>query len=319
MTEDQPEGEFDFKMRAISELNTAAPFEGFFKIKQQTLADITADMQERGYDRSQPIIVWKGRDIVIDGHSRLQAAKKIGLAEVPVHEAHFDNEDEAFDYAVHNQRDRRNLTDAELHKLIQAVDQRKRQGERTDLASDEAKSTPGKSAAVTAEKLGISVTKAEQSRAVAANPEINQKVSGGELSIAKGAKEARAEKKAEATSEPATTKKTIAIKQADKALQELGKIPKDDPEYWEAFEKVLRWIGKQEGMLRNCWAKRQTGGQVGENWAVAVLYGYEIIPAEAEPVSVSAPEPETAPEPEKKSVKRVKQKSSKAMSGEVSA
>ena len=68
--------------------------------------------------------------------------------------------------SIKRQRDRRNLTDAELLKCIEVVDKRKRQGERTDLAPPDAKLETGKSSEDTASLLGISPRKVERARTV---------------------------------------------------------------------------------------------------------------------------------------------------------
>jgi len=87
--------------------------------------------------------------------------------------AGFPGEDEAIQYAIHRQRDRRNMTEAELWKCIQWMDKRKKRGgdhkseEFKSKASDEAiDSEVSKSAEKTAETLGISRAKVEKARTV---------------------------------------------------------------------------------------------------------------------------------------------------------
>lgn len=63
-----------------------------------------------------------------------------------------------------NQRDRRSLTDQDLLRRIEALDSRKRSGERTDLASRDARSE--KSASQTAKIVGTSRSKVEQARVI---------------------------------------------------------------------------------------------------------------------------------------------------------
>jgi ParB-like chromosome segregation protein Spo0J len=148
--------------RLISELEIRVPFKTLFPVKPKDLDAITEDIQANGYDLSEPIHVWG--DTVVDGHTRLQAALEAGLDRVPVYPHDFPDEDAALAYAIGKQRRRRNLTDAEILRAVDLLDQRKRQGERTDLASSDAKS--GKSAAATAEMLGVSQTKVERARSV---------------------------------------------------------------------------------------------------------------------------------------------------------
>jgi ParB-like chromosome segregation protein Spo0J len=107
----------------LEEIKTAEPFKSLFPIEGEVLDRIQADMREHGYDPSQPVVLWSEKGIVIDGHSRLQAAQELGLEEVQVHKKSFPDEAAALEYAVHNQRDRRNLTQAQLFKMIEIVDE----------------------------------------------------------------------------------------------------------------------------------------------------------------------------------------------------
>jgi ParB-like chromosome segregation protein Spo0J len=66
-------------------------------------------MEKNGFDNFKPIDVWQG--IVIDGNSRFKAAIMAGIKEVAVYEHNFRNQEEALEYAIHNQRGRRNITE----------------------------------------------------------------------------------------------------------------------------------------------------------------------------------------------------------------
>jgi len=177
----------------IKDLTMEKPFKGLFPIAQDTIAAIRKDMEDNKYDLSRPVVIWpwQGRNIVIDGNTRILAAKLAGLETVPVDTKDFKDEHEALQYAIHNQRDRRNMTDADILRYIEAVDKRKKSGERTDLASLEAKS--GKSAKETAEIIGTSTTKVEKARTILdhADEKTKQEVSEGKKTIHKAAKETR--------------------------------------------------------------------------------------------------------------------------------
>ena len=85
------------------------------------------------------------------------------------------------------QRDRRNLTHAELAGFVArgmaALDRVKPQGQRSDLASIEAKS--GKSAAETAAALGVSRAQVERVRTVLAseNFAVKEQLHAGQITI----------------------------------------------------------------------------------------------------------------------------------------
>ncbi len=80
-------------------------------------------MQEKGFDRSRPITIWSGKGVVVDGHARLQAAKNLGLEEVPVVESEFEDETAALQYAIHNQSHRRYIAYGELRAYTNALDE----------------------------------------------------------------------------------------------------------------------------------------------------------------------------------------------------
>ena len=112
----------------ISAIITRPPFNELFAISPAVLENIKQAMAEGGYDQSQPIVLWEGENVVIDGHTRLQAAREVGLEDIPVFYKRFADEGEALAYAIHNQRNRRNLTDAEILRCIEALDRRKERG-----------------------------------------------------------------------------------------------------------------------------------------------------------------------------------------------
>jgi len=193
-------------------LKMASPFRGLFpqnRALEQTIAD---DLEVHGFDPAFPIVVWDG--IVIDGHTRLIAAREQGLHQVAVIRKAFDSVRDALEYAVHCQRDRRNLSNEGLMNAIAAIDAKYREQaaqRQKDLAGSRPRTSPskegkvgrGESAGQTAEALGVSRSTVERVRAIENDntpPEIKQKVRSGEVSITKGAEMARAARK------PAPTK-----------------------------------------------------------------------------------------------------------------
>ena len=124
---------------------------------------------------------------MVDGHTRLAAAQKIHLNKVPITLKEFVGEDEALQYAIRSQCNRRNLSDAELLTCLSELDKRKMRGGNS-IASREA---IGKFAEKTADLLGISRTKVEQLRTVYdhAPEKLKEAVSRGDISINKAYKE----------------------------------------------------------------------------------------------------------------------------------
>ena len=193
--------------KRVSEIKTREPFEGLFPIDNKTLAAVTDDMREQGYDAAQPIILWKEGGCILDGHTRLLAAQAAGIEDVPVAWKSFASEDEAVAYSIHCQRDRRNLTGADILRWVGELDKRQTAGRKPkELASLDANF--GKSADRTAETIGTSTRKVEKARAILdyAPPEVKAQVLSGEKSINKAYTETQAKRKEEKKSTKASAK-----------------------------------------------------------------------------------------------------------------
>lgn len=113
------------------ELELAQPFSDIFPERADVVQAIEKKMAESGYDMAQPIVIWQREPgtnpVVVDGNQRCRAARKAKI-QVGVFYQKFASEDEAVDYAISRQRDRRNLTDLELIRCIQHLDSRKTPG-----------------------------------------------------------------------------------------------------------------------------------------------------------------------------------------------
>ena len=143
-------------------LRTAEPFKSLFPIREADLDKIADDMKKHGFDHAHPIIVWAGHKFtVVDGHTRLAAARRLGIDAIPVVVREFGNENDALEYAIDSQRNRRNLSDAEMMRCLSALDKRRKTGRPKD--SDV---IHGKSADATAYLLGTSRCKVEKLRTI---------------------------------------------------------------------------------------------------------------------------------------------------------
>lgn len=174
----------------IGDIRTASPFRDLFPIIDKVVEGLYWDMQKNGFDPTKPIVLWESHNsIVIDGHMRLRAANKAGLIQVPVMLKKFATEEDALKYAVHCQRNRRNITDREIIHCIAALDERKdRTKNFTATPSKVPNGTLGKSATETANLLGINYRKVERARVVLdeAPDEIKEAVKSGQMSIHEG-------------------------------------------------------------------------------------------------------------------------------------
>ena len=209
------------------EIKTHKSFEALFPIRPELLGKIENDMREGTYDISQPIILatWEGQKepVCIDGHTRVKAAINAEIENVPVFTHEYDDEQEALEKAIRLQRNRRNITDAEILACVEALDARKPRG--GDRRSEEAKSKASsdaiekpssKSAQETADLLGISTTKVERTRAVLdhGDPDMREAVKNGEVSINKACNETRKKRKKSKSLKEKTASQTTNCRDA---------------------------------------------------------------------------------------------------------
>lgn len=164
----------------VNQIKLRKEFKNLFPINKVNLEKIARRMKDDGYDNSQPVHIWKdGNDhVLIDGHHRRLAAMEAGLPEIPVFIHEFDCVEDAIEYSLSLQTERRNLNDAELLSALDVLDSLKRRGKGS-------KGEKGKSAERTAKALGTSTTKVEKARAIAqrASEDIKAAVEKGELSL----------------------------------------------------------------------------------------------------------------------------------------
>ncbi|MDD4817442.1 MAG: ParB N-terminal domain-containing protein [Victivallaceae bacterium] len=156
-------------------LQTQAPFDRIFPIQESVLKKIISQMRKSGFDDANPIIVWKKEEpVVLDGHTRLQAALTLGIDEVPIVLKEFPDTAAALDYAVGQQVGRRNITPGDMLRYIEAADHLLQRGrpKKDDTVNAEEKIAPiganfrGKSAAKLAEILKTTQRQAERLRKI---------------------------------------------------------------------------------------------------------------------------------------------------------
>ena len=181
-------------------IKTRPPFSTLFPIDNCVWEAIKENMEAAGFDASKPLDVWRQENILLDGHTRLAAAKAAQI-DVEIFYHDFDTEEAALEYAISNQRNRRNLTDADIFRCVSALDSRKQAGRPSDkLAQPCANSEEaGKSSEKTAELVGVSPRKVEQVRTVIghASPETLAAVEQGDMKINKAYTVTQQERKEE--------------------------------------------------------------------------------------------------------------------------
>lgn len=179
-------------------LKTAEPFKNLFPIRDTVLSEIIDDMTVNGFDSGHPIVVWNMT--VVDGHTRLKAAVAAGLETVPVICRQFDDENEALDYAIRCQRNRRNLTDGELFHCVETLYYKKKRGRRPENCPCRI----GKASLDVAETLGISSRQVEKFHAIGryATSEIKEALAAGKYTVSRAYEETMRARRPAVTPEP---------------------------------------------------------------------------------------------------------------------
>lgn len=158
------------KMMPINEimLDPKGEFQKLFPIESSDLDNIAESMRKKGFYKNQHVLYAHIEDedvsFLIDGHTRLQAARLAGLDKVAVYELNFETRDDATNFALELQLNRRNLTSAQLLQAIDKFKGNKKVG-RKSLAVGEAEPR-GKSSEELARRLGVSTRKVEMGNAI---------------------------------------------------------------------------------------------------------------------------------------------------------
>lgn len=168
------------KIIAVEKIEEHERFRELYSIDEDLLSRITEDMKSNKFDESQPVHIWLASEdgeehfYLIDGYTRVRAAKSAGLLTVPYFEHHFDSFEEAHRYALHLQVDRRNLSGMDLLRNIEEL-----------MGSDYIKSMSGNKNAAVGELLGVSEKTVERANFVERNATDEQKaeIKSGETTI----------------------------------------------------------------------------------------------------------------------------------------
>jgi hypothetical protein len=103
---------------SIKDVQTHPDFESLFPINKTVRDSIANSIRKEGFNQDYPLVIWKEQNCLLDGHTRLSAAKRAIIKKVPVIFRSFSNKQEAIDYALSLQFNRRNLSDADLLSFI---------------------------------------------------------------------------------------------------------------------------------------------------------------------------------------------------------
>ena len=169
------------KIIAIEKIEEHEKFKELYSIDDDLLIRIADDMKQNKFDASQPVHIWVCKDdggaehfYLIDGYTRIKAAKMADLPTVPYFEHSFASFEEAHRYALHLQVDRRNLSGMDLLKDIEEL-----------MGSDYIQNMKGNKNAAIGEMLGVSEKTVERAKFVEKNASEEQMeaIESGEATI----------------------------------------------------------------------------------------------------------------------------------------
>lgn len=169
------------KIIALDKIEEHEQFKELYSIDEDLLERIAEDMKSNKFDASQPVHIWLTKDedetehfYLIDGYTRIKAAKLAGLETVPYFEHTFESFEEAHRYALHLQVDRRNLNGMDLLHNIEAL-----------MGSEYIQNMKGNKNAAMGEMLGVSEKTIERAKFVENNATEEQieAIESGEATI----------------------------------------------------------------------------------------------------------------------------------------
>ncbi|MBO4699485.1 ParB N-terminal domain-containing protein [bacterium] len=173
-------------MMPVDKLKAEPPFCEVFDIRESDLQQVIEAIRDKGFDTLYPIVVWDGHDnVIVDGHTRLVAAKQLGYSTVPVVPRVFANEEEALQHTIAAQRVRRALSQAELMKCV-AVMREKMAARKTEQSVKGLTPVPqGRTTQVIAEAVGSTRGTVDKIERITrnGNPKLIEAVRNDELSI----------------------------------------------------------------------------------------------------------------------------------------
>jgi ParB-like nuclease domain len=108
-------------------IELAEPFVSLFPVDPETLRLVTNSIREHGFQIDKPILMWKdafgerGRQVVVDGHTRVKAAIDLKLPEIWATVRQYKNLDAAITAGIGEQVQRRNMNREQIAAYVVAL------------------------------------------------------------------------------------------------------------------------------------------------------------------------------------------------------
>jgi ParB-like chromosome segregation protein Spo0J len=166
---------YNVKYIRIDKIVIDPEISGIFRLDTKVVDEICESIKKDGFHKEEPIALWAGQNILVDGHQRYAGAKKAGEVEIPFIEKNFESREDAILYTFERQVVRRNLTGAEILSAAEMLPNKK------------SKNGDGRAAEALAKRLGISATTMYQASSVLKNATKKdiQDIKDGKTSIKK--------------------------------------------------------------------------------------------------------------------------------------
>jgi ParB family chromosome partitioning protein len=122
--------------RKVNDLATDKTLMGLFLRPQAAIDLLAENMRGNGFRPDKPIVVDARDNTIIDGHTRKAAAELAEIRVVPVYAVTFEGNEERIEWALAEQRERRDLTDGNILQCVSTLKEKgfcglraKKQGE----------------------------------------------------------------------------------------------------------------------------------------------------------------------------------------------
>ena len=144
----------------IKDIVKIPEFQKLLVMEESVVEKMKASMKEEGFKSGHEIHVWKheGQYILIDGHTRLFSWESLGNKTIPCIVHYFATMEEAKDFAIKEQVNRRNLSGQALLKAVQNFNFEKGKG---NVSGEK-----GKASEIIAKQIGVSAKTVEKTRVV---------------------------------------------------------------------------------------------------------------------------------------------------------
>ncbi|MDY4133188.1 ParB/RepB/Spo0J family partition protein, partial [Treponema sp.] len=190
----------------IKDIVKIPEFQKLLVMEESVVEKMKASMREEGFKSGHEVHVWKhdGQYILIDGHTRLFSWESLGNKTIPCIVHYFATMEEAKEFAIKEQVNRRNLSGQALLEAVQNFNFEKGKG---NVSGEK-----GKSSEIIAKQIGVSAKTVEKTRVVLkeGTPDQLEAIKKDELSMNQVFNQIQEKKKAEkeASDSPSSTDAT---------------------------------------------------------------------------------------------------------------